>query len=653
MAKRHDDLRAYAKSPDEDYDQQIGHHTPNYDKNARAYILELKACAKSGEKPGPMPDAGMRWDQCCRILTMHVESGPEHFELVIQSIQLSFPGLKELLAGHPDENAREYILSMIAGKKPARMPDVGKWLQPCQILAANFDNNPDNFDLLVKDMYGSIPGLKQLMENDPLQGDAPAEDDIAVPPLPPEVKANEKGAEMASPTLDAMIKLLQKWCTRSYEGYHEAVALFVLDAIAARRPYLPWRAGMWTSLYFMLVADSTTHAKTEAASYGRRIIEDCGLGFLLAPDEITPQKLMSNMTGENVPRNYSLKDPEGKEYIRLKLAFSGQKSWIYDEFGNKLQEIIAAKGHNAYFYALLKQLYDNKRTYEYDTLTRDNEHIDMPYLSIIGTATPACLKPIASKQSAVWTDGMFARIAFIVPPKDELKLQSAPREEFYLPDDIRKKLIAWHQELGTPDCKIIDTQEKEDLLNQALGEDKKKKKENKPPFEVERGALPQQIVTWNDDVYKAHEAYYQALATLARDHHLDERFKATYGRLPDMALKNAMLVASLENNGVIEMRHWARGQQTAEHWRANYHELIAQLSSDETGYGQIENEVLDAIAKLGQMANSRVISQQGRHLRKIGAPKVREVCVELAAAGVIEQGGKGINATFGPKGQAK
>jgi hypothetical protein len=486
-------------------------------------------------------------------------------------------------------------------------------------------------------IQGSKNCLLTTGDKTPCKGRHPQDDDYNVPPLPDDIKANEKRAAEASPTLDKMIDLLQYWCTRSYDGYHEAVALFVLDVIAARRPFLPWRGGIWTSLYLMLVADSTTHAKTEAASYGRRIIEDCGLGYLLSPDEITPQKLMNNMTGESVPRNYAAKDTDGKEYIRLKMAFAGQRGWLYDEFGNKLQEIITAKGHNAYFYALLKQLYDNKRTYEYDTLTRDNEHIDMPYLSIIGTATPACLKPIASKQSAVWTDGMFARIAFIVPPKEELKLQSAPQEQFFVPEEINKKLVAWHHELGFPDCEIVDTQEQEELMEQAHGKDKSKKKTNRQPFEVNRGDLPQQVVTWTKDVYKAHEGYYEALATLARDSGLDERFRATYGRLPDMALKIAMLLASLENNGDIDMRHWARGQQITEHWRANFHELIAQLSTDEArGFGEIQDKILEVITvKLkGKKANSYTISQHGSTLlRKIGSIKVREVLDELVAGG--------------------
>jgi hypothetical protein len=469
--------------------------------------------------------------------------------------------------------------------------------------------------------------------------------DDGVPPLQPATKANEAHAYEASPILDAMIEFFKYWCTRSYEGYHEAVALWVLSTIAARRVYLPWRKGVWTPLYIMLLSDSTTHAKTEAASYGSRIIEDCHLQYLLCPDETSPQKLLHNMAGRSLPRNYSAMKDAKKEDQRLKLAFSGQRGWLYDEFGNKLQEIVKGKGYNAPFYALLKQLYDCKRAYEYDTLTRDNEHIDMSYLSIIGTATPACLKSIASKDSALWTDGTFARIAFVVPPKTEIKLQSAPLEECVVPQRIIETLQDWHYRLGIPDCDVVDTE-----LLEAAGEENQIKSKDGPRYEIIKGELPQQHVSMTHAVYKAHELYYQSLALLAQEHNLDERFRASYGRLPDMALRIAMLLASLENAGNMDMRHWGRGQAIAERWRHDFHELIAQISGEDTGgYGEIEQLVLDALTKMGRMATSRDVAQRNVTLRKLGSPEVRKVLEELAEVRVIHKEGYGRGALYGVK----
>ncbi len=461
-----------------------------------------------------------------------------------------------------------------------------------------------------------------------------------VPPLPVDIKAFEMHAHQASPTLDAMIDYFQHWATRSYDGYHEAVALWTLSTIAARRVVLPWRRGVWTPLYIMIVSRSTAHAKTEAAFYGSQIIESCGLDFLLVPDETTPQRLLSKMCGQTVPRNYSVMTAEKRERQRLLSAFAGQRGWQYDEFGDLLQEVIKGRGSNAQFYRLLKQLYDSKTTFRYDTITRGEELIEMPYLSIIGTTAPDSLLPIAGADSAAWTDGAFARIAWIVPPSDSLKLDSAPDGGAEVPSAIRRKLLDWHHRLGEPPCEIVDLAEQEELLDQALGADRKKRKSKESTLEyrIDRGDLPQNPIYWTDSgVREMHEGYYKALATMGRDYNLDERFRSNYGRLPDMALKIAMLLASLENNDRMDMRHWGRGQQIAERWRYNLHELVAQLSTGHVAkptYGALESaviEVLEKNFKPGEKFNRRRVVEHGSTLiRAKGSQEVGKVLDELA-----------------------
>jgi hypothetical protein len=141
------------------------------------------------------------------------------------------------------------------------------------------------------------------------------------PELPAHVKANQSLAQSASPLLDALIAFFQQWCTRSYEGYHEAVAIWVLSTIAARRVVLRWRTGVWPILYLLLVSESTAHAKTEAASYGALVLEQAGLDHLLNPGDFSPQKLLLNMAGNRLPRNYSCMTDEQKEAIRRKMGY--------------------------------------------------------------------------------------------------------------------------------------------------------------------------------------------------------------------------------------------------------------------------------------------------------------------------------------------
>src|SRR5262249_47875484 len=148
--------------------------------------------------------------------------------------------------------------------------------------------------------------------------------------------------------------------------------------------------------------------------------------------------------------NYSLMNESEREWLRLKVAFSAQKGWVYDEFGDFLQEIIKSSSSSLKFYKLLKQLYDNKTSFIYETHSRGEETATMPYLALLGTTPPDSLKPIASGESAVWTDGAFARMAFVMSHDKKPKLQSAPDGEAILPLEIKQTLMNWHHRLGIP-----------------------------------------------------------------------------------------------------------------------------------------------------------------------------------------------------------
>jgi hypothetical protein len=576
------------------------------------------------------------------------------------------------LAQHHDTNARWYLDLLMDGMKPANRPDFGRWEPLIALLEEVYVSGNGNAAQIVTSVLSDIrtnnaqtnnyPGLEAMLtgnEVPPTSPQPPAlqessnteDSEYFVPPLPLHVKANEARASEASPILDALINYFRYWCTRSYEGYHEAVAIWVLATIAARRVVLKWRNGFWTTLYIMLVSISGRHAKTEATSYGTKVIRECGLDFSLVPDETTPQRLLSRMSKSYIPRNYADMDSEQKEKLELKLAFAAQKGWSYDEFGDFLQEVMQGKGANAHFYRLLKQFYDNKPEFTYDTLTRGEEHIDLPSLCILGTTAPDSLKSIAGRESKIWKDGTVARISWVVPPADSLQLRSAPDGEATVPEDIRRALIEWHERLGIPKCEIVDLQEREELLEQTFGkDDKKKKKYDGPQYKINCEPLPQNEIDWRGTgVREAHQAYFQALVQIGLDYNLDARLNSSYIRLPDMALKIAMLLASLENHNRLDMRHWSRGQAITERWRRDLHQLLIQLSSGSSNsLGEIEDRVLEAIAKIGKMVNARTISQQSTFLRSVGVQKVRDACEELAAAKVIAKEGAGRGALFGP-----
>jgi hypothetical protein len=347
-------------------------------------------------------------------------------------------------------------------------------------------------------------------------------------------------------------------------------------------------------------------------------------------------------------------DDEKKQELELKLAFSAQKGWSYDEFGDFLQDIIRGKGHNTHFYRLLKQLYDNKTEFTYETVARGEEKIDLPSLSLIGTTTPDSLAPITGRDSTVWTDGAFARIAFITPPAGSMNLNSAPDGKATVPDEIRIHLQTWNENLDIPECHVIDLEEQEDLLEQAHGKGARKK-DNSIRYKIERAPLPQNDLYWyGSGIREAHEAYYKALMELTNTDSFDERLNSNYIRFPDMALKIAMVLASLENGNKMDMRHWARGQAVVERWRRDLHSLMSQLSNGEgsTSYGALEATIIHVLNTKfkGKKAIVRDIAQAGsKFLREAGSPKVREICEELHADGVLARDGQGRGAKYGIK----
>src|SRR5256885_11031420 len=62
-----------------------------------------------------------------------------------------------------------------------------------------------------------------------------------------------------------------------------------------------------------------------------------------------------------------------------------------------------------------------------------------------------------------------------------------------------------------------------------------------------------------------------------------------YARFAAKALRISMLAGSLENNNIIEMRHWALGQEIAERWRANLHSVFLEINEP----SQTVNEAIE------------------------------------------------------------
>jgi hypothetical protein len=66
---------------------------------------------------------------------------------------------------------------------------------------------------------------------------------------------------------------------------HEAIGLWMLATVAARRVCLSWSGGVFTNLYLANCARSSLFTKTTAAEIGINLIRKAGIAPLLMPDE--------------------------------------------------------------------------------------------------------------------------------------------------------------------------------------------------------------------------------------------------------------------------------------------------------------------------------------------------------------------------------
>lgn len=407
------------------------------------------------------------------------------------------------------------------------------------------------------------------------------------PPLPVEACIDPAQAIGACSWLeDHYIPWSKTESGKAYEGFHKACGLALLSIIAGPRIYIPLGAGEYPMLYIGLVAPSGQYAKTFTIKKALKVLQWAGLSYLLLPDETTPEKMISLMAGGAVPEDYFQLDEQKQELIQLRLAFAGQRGWHYDEFGQKLDAMGRENGPMADFSGMLRRMYDGHESYSRATQIRGLEEVDNPYLTILAGWTPSDMKRNPKTASALWYNGFWGRWAPIYPTTPPVRnyKRAWHKELFGVPEEITAPLVQWHKQLGIPTVTIKQ------------GEDEKGKPAGRIKVEVKRSAPH---ICDTEAIEAAFERYQEALEILIPN--VPEMLASNYERYAMMALHIAALLASLENNGVITLRHWAYAQQTTEEWRTSLHLLYEQINQTEPSRAsQEEEKVLYYVRKFGK-----------------------------------------------------
>jgi hypothetical protein len=435
----------------------------------------------------------------------------------------------------------------------------------------------------------------------------------AAPELPTEAQLPHHLETDGCKWLDDYVQFSQHWSPRSFDGYHEANGLWLLSTIAARRVLVNFGGKRYTNLYILLVGRTSLFAKTTAVKIAKELLDQVGLSHFLLPDEITPQRMLVDMSSK-LPENWEDLNVAQKEDVKNLLAFAGQKGWFYDEFGSNLQLMMKRDGPYNEFRGILRKMDDAGQIYEKATISRGKETIDRPYLALIGALTPADLAPFARKGSILWGDGYLARMGLVVPPSGLYKDGRFPEGARMFPAELTEPIRAWHQRLGMPAVKI-------DQGKVLLNKDE-----------------PASVLDLSREVIETYYTYDTALRDCLSQMETHD-FDGNYARFPEKGLRIAALFASLAGCSTIELRHWAKAQGIIERWRSNLHSLYKQVNEEEfkTQEWTDTQKVLKATREKGAPTSREIQQYTGLTKEQVG-----EIIEGLLASGKIiaEEAGK-------------
>lgn len=437
-----------------------------------------------------------------------------------------------------------------------------------------------------------------------------------VPPLPESARFDPALGDGVAHWLDEYVALSRLWSPRAYDDFHTACALWILSTIAARRVVCHLGGTRYTNLYIALVARSSLWAKSTTAKIVNQTLREAGLSWLLAPDDSTPQRFISDLV-RRAPSDWDELDMAARGAASLRMAFPAQRGWFYEEMGQKIDAMLNVSGFMSDFRGILRSFDDCPEEYSYASIGRGLDPVQQPYIAMLGNMTPADLQRATHKSPGLWQDGFWARWAFVTPPGDSNSSRARfPEGERTIPGSLVEPIRAWHERLGVPG---VDVEEK-------------RSDDGKPDgFTAFADPIHRTAVTVTPEAREAFYCYHDALLDVVEG--LDNRdFDGNYARFAEKALRVAMLLASLENDDIITLPVWVRAQGIAERWRRSLHELYAQANEPPASEAvRREEQVMQIVVRLGEASPNEV----RRYMRGLSNAEVTIILEGLANSGAL------------------
>jgi len=381
--------------------------------------------------------------------------------------------------------------------------------------------------------------------------------------------------------------------------FHEAAALWLASVAVARRLVLPVAYGkVFPNLYIAWIAPSTLYAKSTSMELAKELAEEV-FPHLLAPQDITPEALIDEMAGRE-PTGLKDLPKADRDLWEAGRVFAGQKGWILDELSALLAT--ARRGYGAGLIEAMLRFHDCAARHRRLTKGGGLVVVRNSYLSFFGASTPASLRRYLLDET-LWYGGWWPRFALLFPDAIPPWRDSVDAER---PALLADRLCALYEALPRPiGGKTLEA------------------------LEVQLGS----------GVHSAWRAYKKALRyDLLMD--APGRLRPYYGRLPAKGLKIAILLAALEwaektergEGPTIEFRHWCRGQELAEAWRASAHRLLAAITKSEI------DTTAERVRGIVGRANSQGITMRKikRRMQDRSARHVERAVQDLVGKGALE-----------------
>lgn len=486
--------------------------------------------------------------------------------------------------------------------------DCGEWEYLCRTIASGYEASGREGAVAVWNVaVKKTPSLYGLLSGSP----APATSTAAVPALPATATAiyDQANPASAGAWLDEYVSYAAQVAPLMTRNFHQAAGLVALSVAVARRAVLRWEGKeLYPNLYVLFVGPSG-YGKTTSMRILQRVLHASGLSRMLFPDETTPETMLNEMSTV-IPAAYKGWDRTTQLQWLRQRAHAAQRTWLVDE----VQSLFASFNREYMAGALgrLLSFYDCPEETTRQTTSGGRITVSDVYFSFFGAGTPDGMQPHFQNEQR-WKEGLWARFALLMPDRRPIWVESSG-ESVDMPQRLTSGLRAIYQFFDVPEAVIEGDSE------------------GKREWVAIRNATSPVSIQLGEGVFAAWRAYRKAVAFDLQPA-VEECLQPSYIRFAEQAMKIAMLLAiadaATQDDLVVTLAHYARGQQIAEEWRTALHTLWRSLSKTEEE--QLTDRIIRFLRKNGR-ADKRSL-QQNLHRK---AAEIETAIKTLTESGLVD-----------------